>query len=263
MKSVLELARSFSIQIDNLCQFLPQDKVVEFAGMTPVELLSSTQRAAAPEEMLEWHNLLKELRADQKKLQAQHASDQETLANLENRQQMQRADVERLQERARIQERVKMLQIVRPFAKYREARRKHQEAKQRRKDATTAMKELEHEVEPSLRAVNAKQQYREQVDAAVKAQRRAVERADAAADDLNAKMQGMEDRLKDLRQENQGQKQRARQSRDEITKAEQIIRRLKRQMEERPVELDVTSYNESIVSGFAHLDSWRALIATM
>ncbi|KAK3700113.1 Structural maintenance of chromosomes protein 5 [Vermiconidia calcicola] len=61
-KRVQELAQSFSIQVDNLCQFLPQDKVVEFAALSPVELLSSTQRAAAPQQMSDWYEQLKEWR---------------------------------------------------------------------------------------------------------------------------------------------------------------------------------------------------------
>lgn len=247
MKSVLELARSYSIQIDNLCQFLPQDKVVEFAAMTPVELLYSTQRAAAPEEMLGWHNLLKELRGDQKKLQAQYAGDQETLANLEGRQQMQRADVERLQERAKIQKRVKMLQIARPFAKYREARKRHQEAKQKRRDAVAALKELEDEVEPSLRAVNAKQRYREQIEVVVKERKRTVDRADVAAEDLTTKMSNLQDKIKEFESESQAEKKRAQGNKSEVAKAEQAIQRLRRQMEERPEEVDVASYNDQIV----------------
>jgi len=247
MKGVLELARSFSIQIDNLCQFLPQDKVVEFAAMTPVELLHSTQRAAAPEEMLGWHNLLKKHRGDQKTMQAQYAGDQETLANLEGRQQMQRADVERLQERAKIQQRVKMLEVARPFAKYREARKRHQEAKQKRKDAAAALKELEDEVEPSLRAVNAKQRYREQIEVVVKERKRTVERSDVAAEDLTTKLRNMQDKMKEFEQEMQAENNRVKENKREITRIEQVIMRLRRQMEEQPNEFNVSSYNEQIV----------------
>ncbi|KAI9873354.1 MAG: Structural maintenance of chromosomes protein 5 [Pleopsidium flavum] len=246
MKGVLELARSFSIQIDNLCQFLPQDKVVEFAAMTPVELLHSTQRAAAPEEMLGWHSLLKTYRGNQKTMQAQYAGDQETLANLESRQQMQRADVERLQERAKIQQRVKMLEVARPFAKYREARKRHQEAKQKRKDAVAALKELENEVEPSLRAVNAKQRYREQIEVVVKERKRAVERADVAAEDLTTKMRNMQDKIQEFEQEKQAENNRAKENKKEIATTEHVIMRLRRQMEEQPNEFNVSSYNEQI-----------------
>lgn len=66
-KTVTEMARTFSIQIDNLCQFLPQDRVVEFSALSPENLLASTVRAAAPQQMTEWHDRLKELRVEQRK----------------------------------------------------------------------------------------------------------------------------------------------------------------------------------------------------
>ena len=47
-----------NIQIDNLCQFLPQDKVSEFAKMTPIELLAATQKAAAEPTVQEEHSQL-------------------------------------------------------------------------------------------------------------------------------------------------------------------------------------------------------------
>ena len=53
-KNVQALMRSLRIQIDNLCQFLPQDKVAQFAALTPVELLEKTLDAAASEEMIKW-----------------------------------------------------------------------------------------------------------------------------------------------------------------------------------------------------------------
>ncbi|KAI9721219.1 MAG: hypothetical protein M1812_002380 [Candelaria pacifica] len=243
-KLVLDLARSFSIQIDNLCQFLPQDKVCEFAALSPVELLQSTQQAAAPAEMIEWHSNLKDLRREQKSVQAHVAGDKENLASLESRHQMQRADVERLRERAAIQERLRLLQKARPFAKYREARNRYLEAKRTKKDAQATLKELEKEVEPSLRAINAKEEYRNLVNEAVKDRKRAVERAEATADNMVAKQKGMEDKLKDLVMsfdaERNGDKTRKR----DLARVEAQITSYKRQMDVEPIEVDVASYNE-------------------
>ena len=39
------MTKSMNIQVSNLCQFLPQDKVPEFARMNQVELLRATQEA--------------------------------------------------------------------------------------------------------------------------------------------------------------------------------------------------------------------------
>ncbi|KAI9817554.1 MAG: Structural maintenance of chromosomes protein 5 [Pycnora praestabilis] len=245
-KGVLELARSFSIQIDNLCQFLPQDKVCEFAALTPVELLNSTQRAAAPEEMIEWHGILKTLRAEQQRVLAHQGSDKETLANLEGRQNLQRADVERLRERANIQERVNMLEQARPFAKYRQARLRHLDAKKRKKDAQVTLKQLEDDVEPSLRAVNAKQDYRAQIERVLKDRTRVTETAEVAADDLVKEQKDLEDHIDDLKKELQAEKNGDKKRRQELPRIEGNITRLKKQMEEEPIELDVAFYNEQI-----------------
>ena len=48
----------FGIQIGNLCAFLPQDKVAEFAQMNPRELLKATMEAAGDPNLTTWHNTL-------------------------------------------------------------------------------------------------------------------------------------------------------------------------------------------------------------
>ncbi len=42
---VEDLVNSLNIQVSNLCQFLPQEKVTEFAKMNPQELLENTEKA--------------------------------------------------------------------------------------------------------------------------------------------------------------------------------------------------------------------------
>ena len=247
-KGVMELAKSFSIQIDNLCQFLPQDKVVEFAAMTPVELLHSTQRAVAPQGMLDWHDELKQLRRQQRTVQAQDAADQDILTNLEGRQRMQEADVERMRERELMKTRVRMLEACRPFAKYREARNKHSEAKARRRVAATELKALEDEVEPSMLAVNAKECYRDQIKAVVHERAQVVQRADRNAQSCAMHVNGLDDRIKDIQREKEAEKNGSKQSKQEASRFEQIIARLHKQMEQQPVELDVSACNEQMAS---------------
>lgn len=56
----------FNIQINNLCQFLPQDRVQDFAKMNPQELLLNTQCSVCSTECVEMFEGLKQLRAQQK-----------------------------------------------------------------------------------------------------------------------------------------------------------------------------------------------------
>ncbi|ODQ64603.1 P-loop containing nucleoside triphosphate hydrolase protein, partial [Nadsonia fulvescens var. elongata DSM 6958] len=58
---VRTLVASYNIQIDNLCQFLPQDKVSEFAKLDPVKLLHETERAVGSTELVAQHEELKQL----------------------------------------------------------------------------------------------------------------------------------------------------------------------------------------------------------
>jgi chromosome segregation ATPase len=55
LKNVRAAVEALNIQVGNLCSFLPQDKVSEFACMTPQELLAQTQKAAGPPQMTAWH----------------------------------------------------------------------------------------------------------------------------------------------------------------------------------------------------------------
>ena len=43
------------VQLDNLCQFLPQDRAVEFARLSPEQLLMETERAIGNSELYDMH----------------------------------------------------------------------------------------------------------------------------------------------------------------------------------------------------------------
>lgn len=245
-KAVIELCKSFTIQIDNLCQFLPQDKVVEFAAMTPIELLRSTQRAVAPQEMLDMHDELKEHRQKQKTIQAKVRENQDTLENLENRQRMQADDVQRMREREVIKQRVRFLEAARPFPRYIEARQQHTIAKNRRKQADEALQDLKKAVEPSLRAVNAKQVYQQQVEAATSARRKIVQDAEKAADGIDRKLKNLHDRKGEFEAEVEAEKNGGKENTKEVVRLEQNIVRLKKQIEDQPPDLDISGYNERI-----------------
>lgn len=248
---VLKLAQSFSIQIDNLCQFLPQDKVSEFAALTPIELLHSTQRAAAGPEMIEWHENLKDLRNEQRKLQTDNKNDRDLLANLQNRQEMQRADVERMRQRAQVKRKIEILEGVRPITKYKEYRRHFNEAKENKNALEQELQQLKADLEPALRAVNSKQEYCSQIDEVLRHKKREVSRSDSAASEVATKIEQYESTMKDLDAQIEAERKSGYKHRQEMHKIENSLERLRRQLEEAPAEFDIDSYNEQIVSDFA------------
>jgi len=244
LKNVLALAKGFSIQIDNLCQFLPQDRVVEFAQLSPVELLASTQRAAAPPQMSEWHEELKKLRADQKTAEKSHVESKQSLANLENRQNLQREDVERMRERLVIQDKVAMLEKIRPFAHYTVAKEKAQEAHVRKAAGDQELIELNKELAPSLRAMDEKKVYVDSVAEVVTQKRKLYERAqagDEAVDRDHAKAtEAIAEHQRLRKSEQKGIQDRKR----DIETTERKIHDIKVQMQEQPIEVDLPAFNE-------------------
>ena len=245
-KAVVELCRSLSIQIDNLCQFLPQDKVVEFAAMTPVELLRSTQRAVASQEIIDMHEELKDLGRKQKDIQAKKNTDQEQLENLEGRQRLQEADVERMRERELVEKRVGMLEAARPFAAYRAGKTAYMDAKERKKAAQAELTRLEKEVEPSLRAVKVQEQYKAKVTAIVTERKTNIGKAERQADAIDKTFKDLQDKINELVAADAAEKNAGRKHRSEIMRLDGVINQLKKQMEEEPPALDAQEYNRRI-----------------
>jgi chromosome segregation ATPase len=247
-KTVQTLMRKLKIQVDNLCQFLPQDRVVEFAACTPVDLLHETLRAAAPEEMLDWQKQLQDLHKDKKELAEAVSTDTETLKNLENRQQGLQADVDRIREREEIQEQIKNLQSALVLSKYNEARAKYQDARERKKSAENSLRRLERESGPSLEAVNEKQVYAQRIDTAISGRKAAMKSAEDAAKKLardvssateNLKL--FESRLESEHKAFDGKKKELAQSKSKITSLQADLRN-------RPEEFNPSEFNQKIVS---------------
>uniref|UniRef100_A0A4W6CRK7 Structural maintenance of chromosomes protein 5 n=1 Tax=Lates calcarifer TaxID=8187 RepID=A0A4W6CRK7_LATCA len=68
-KTVEEEVKALHIQVSNLCQFLPQEKVGEFAKMSKIELLEATEKSVGPPEMYEYHCELKNFRNKERELE--------------------------------------------------------------------------------------------------------------------------------------------------------------------------------------------------
>ncbi|KAF7541354.1 hypothetical protein G7Z17_g11973 [Cylindrodendrum hubeiense] len=245
-KTIQLLMRKLKIQVDNLCQFLPQDRVVEFAASTPVDLLHETLRAAAPEEMLEWQRQLQDLHKDKKGLSEAVHTDTDTLKNLESRQQGLQADVDRIREREEILEQVKNLKSALVLSRYQEARDLHSSAKERKKIAERSLRRLEQESGPSLVAVNQKQEYAQQIEAAIPRRKRALSDAKDAAKKLardvsvaTGNIKEFDNKLDAERKDHDVKKKEVAQSRSRLTA-------LQGDLKNRPDEFNPGEFNRNI-----------------
>ncbi|KAI1392068.1 P-loop containing nucleoside triphosphate hydrolase protein [Hypoxylon trugodes] len=245
-QAVKSLTNDLHIQIDNLCQFLPQDRVAEFAGLTPVQLLHETLRAAAPEQMTEWHNLLKELHRKQKEVKDRLDACAETLKGHESRQQGSQADVDRLREREAIQEKIQDLQCARAIAEYNTLRREMGEAKQRRSDFTKKLQELEHACGPALEAVNRKQEYRSEIQRVVSERKQRLVQAVTACQQSLRAVETQEERIKHLQNKRNAEETSHTSKRADIARIRRTVTELEAKLQNKPNEFIGAEWNQKI-----------------
>jgi chromosome segregation ATPase len=255
MKAIQDLTRSLSIQIDNLCQFLPQDKVSEFAALTPVELLHQTQRAAAPEEMQDWHSELKEHRKEQKELELRNSNDKEELEKLEARQDGLRAEVRKLEERREIEHQVAFLKMKRPFVEYRCARTEHLACKDRKTATQKRYQKLEERLQPTLENLNQRKAMRDQIGVVCKQRKQALRAAEQQADKCLSDYEAKKEEEVNIQQKRSAEVQADKHHKTEVTKQERKVLDLKNRMKEKPIEFDNVAFNDRIVSVANHLST--------
>lgn len=247
-KNIQELMRTLKIQVDNLCQFLPQDRVVEFAGCTPVDLLHETLRAAAPQELLDWQAQLRELHKEKKGISEDVHADSESLQNLETRQQGLQADVDRLRERQEIQERVENLESALLMSKYQEARDKFAKAKERRAAADATLKRLEQESGPSLQAVNDKQGYAEKIKAAIAAKGSELEEAQTVTRALVGQVKAGEEAVSEMGNKLEAERKGFDARKKDVAASRSKITAIQADLKNRPPDFNAGEWNQKIVS---------------
>ncbi|KAL2133334.1 hypothetical protein VTI74DRAFT_2529 [Chaetomium olivicolor] len=245
-KEVQKLMRSLRIQIDNLCQFLPQDKVAEFAALTPIELLEKTLHAAAPEEMINWRSQLRDYFKLQK--EAEHSGEKirEELRKMEARQQVLQADVEKLRERKAIQQGIEELDRVRVIVRYNEARQKYMEAKVRKREAERSQKQLEDSVEPALLAVNKKQEYQSKIKLVVTDRQRRLQAAESAADAAIGQVEAAQARCEDLSGKKEAERANFLAKKQELGRARKRVTELEASRRRVPRDFDAADWNRRI-----------------
>ncbi|KAJ6014392.1 hypothetical protein N7540_008983 [Penicillium herquei] len=242
--AVAKLTEEYAIQVDNLCQFLPQDKVAEFAALKPVDLLRSTERAAGGEEMLSLHENLNTLRQKQKEIELNNRGEKEMLNNLEDRQEMQRADVERMRQRAEIQKKIENLELVRPWVEWVDYQRHFLEIKERTRRNEQEYDQLKRDLEPALAAVHAKEAYADRINHVKDLRKQQVEQFSNFAQRCGSKIENLDQSFNDLENQAEAEKKSLTKTRTDATQVKQSINKLKRQQEEEVVEFDPDQYNE-------------------
>ncbi|KAJ8113215.1 hypothetical protein OPT61_g4610 [Boeremia exigua] len=242
--AVMDMCKRFSIQIDNLCQFLPQDRVVEFAKMKDTERLRATLGAAAPAYMSEWHDQLKDLRDEEKDLEVKRRTEEEHLKKLEALQNTTRGDVERWNQRQELALKAAALEKVRPIIQLKIHKAEFERVKHDHRAAEQELAQLNEEVEPIKQAGVAAQTYHDQVNQVVQRRKQMMnmvkQQSDKKAQAISTETKNIDDCQARITTE-----MRDKQSRQQdIARLNKKITDLERKRREQPVDYDPDEYRK-------------------
>uniref|UniRef100_A0A8C6YF94 Structural maintenance of chromosomes protein 5 n=1 Tax=Naja naja TaxID=35670 RepID=A0A8C6YF94_NAJNA len=148
LKMVEEQVSALNIQVGNLCQFLPQDKVGEFAKLSKIELLEATEKSIGPPEMYKFHCDLKNFRQRERELENSCTEKNSNLEKMKQKNERYKQDVERYHERQHHLDSIAMLEKKRPWVIYEETRKLYEEAKKARDRQKEELKTLKQTLAP-------------------------------------------------------------------------------------------------------------------
>jgi len=115
---------NLNVQVDNLCHFLPQDKVCDFAALSHPERLKQTEKAVGSPEMLEQHMRLCDLSKELESLISGSNGVQARLQDLEEQNKAIEREVQRYRERDQILLEISQLEKKRPWLLWDQERQK-------------------------------------------------------------------------------------------------------------------------------------------
>ncbi|XP_008840973.1 structural maintenance of chromosomes protein 5 isoform X2 [Nannospalax galili] len=167
-KIVEEQVAALNIQVGNLCQFLPQDKVGEFAKLSKIELLEATEKSIGPPEMHRYHCELKNYREKEKQLETSCKEKTEYLEKMVQRNVRYKQDVERFYERKRHLDLIEMLEAKRPWVEYENVRQEYEGVKLIRDRVKEEVRKLKEGQIPMTRRIEEIERQRHHLEARIK-----------------------------------------------------------------------------------------------
>jgi len=194
--AVDKLRAEFDIQLDNLCQFLPQERIAQFTELRPAELLASTMAALGGSAMTNRHGKLIKDYADLALTDQSGASDAKSLADLEAQNAAIEGEVSSYTEREKLREKIDDLNAYRPWVHYDDVREEARNMRKPRDEAAEAAKVAEeklHKAEEPIKKLRTDIAAREK---AVVDAKKTVAAADRTAGRLMPEVEKMADKVR-------------------------------------------------------------------
>ncbi|KAI4823837.1 hypothetical protein KUCAC02_012392 [Chaenocephalus aceratus] len=202
-KAVEEVVKALQIQVSNLCQFLPQEKVGEFAKMSKIELLEATEKSVGPPEMFTYHCELKNFRTKERELENIVKEKASFLEKAKQRNERNKHDVKRYYEKKRHLDVIVLLDQKKPWVEYETTRKELEGLKKERDEAKKQLSALKQAHAPMLKKIQLIENQLKPSEAQIKATTDAIKEASLKC---NQKKDQMDRKNKEIENIKQSQK---------------------------------------------------------
>lgn len=149
-KEYLSRIKKFNIQVDNLCMFLPQDRVQDFTKLNPQELLHNTQISVCTPEITEAFQKLLKTREQQKNNAKTNTELQTRLEDNRNRNEQLRSQIENNNLKDELIAKVQIIAKKKAWKEFEDLVSKHKDEEKDMKSADKIMKKVMDEMRPMM-----------------------------------------------------------------------------------------------------------------
>uniref|UniRef100_A0A182QYD2 Structural maintenance of chromosomes protein 5 n=1 Tax=Anopheles farauti TaxID=69004 RepID=A0A182QYD2_9DIPT len=219
----LQQIRAFNIQVDNLCQFLPQDRVQDFTKMNPRELLLNTQASVCPPEVQEWFDSLKEKRAAQQQSNVQSAEGTARVRDLEARLADLAQQMETLRVRDDYEKQIQICQARKAWLEYEELFVEYTETLKDLKSAKKCAEEKEKKYNRCKNEMAAIIASKQKLESFKTEQITIAQRSNAEINSLEEKTERLEDTISNQKRELQDALAKADERKAELEEAKMLL----------------------------------------
>ncbi|CAF1134302.1 unnamed protein product [Adineta ricciae] len=253
--AIKDLMKKLHIQVDNLCQFLPQEKVAEFTNMSKCDLLENTEKCVGGEELYTLHKSLKTLGQETRLLESdlnealhQAASCKQTLKHLE-------PDVQAIQGRKDLEAKIAEYIQCKHFRDYEEKASEHEKIAKTFDSIKDKVKEVDHRLKPLQDQIKKFKTEFEKAQTAYKSKyKESVDLKNKLTKEINAISEQSDDLIEKIRDELRHKKE---EENRRLTQCKDVQEQIE-QLEEKINSMDIDSQDQDeLQAEWNHLENER------
>ncbi|KAJ4829096.1 Structural maintenance of chromosomes protein 5 [Turnera subulata] len=232
-KEVTEIIWRFNIQVNNLTQFLPQDRVCEFAKLTPVQLLEETEKAVGDPQLPIHHRALVEKSHELRTIEVAVERNGETLNQLKSLNAELEKDVERVRQREELLAKVANMKKKLPWLRYDMQKAEYMHVKEREVEAKKKLDECAKTLKDIEEPVQKQKQDKALLDAGCKKVNNLIGANTKRLSEflekgtlLGVQVSGKYKEMEELRKQEESRQQRILKAKEELASAERELQNL-------------------------------------